>query len=147
MQLFKLLLLSSWKRRGLILAIFVLLGIMRLMIVFIPFRYYTKYLLIANSSVNWQLTPLKISYALMIGRLVCLVSHLTPWPSKCLVQGLTCRFLLRKLLIPSTFYIGVSKDENNQLISHAWINCAEETILGDKLSFKKYKIISCFEDR
>lgn len=146
MQLFKLLRLSSWKRRCLILAIFVLLGIMRLVIGLIPFRYYTKYLLTANSSVNWQLTPLKLSYALMTGRLVSLLSHLTPWSSKCLVQGLTCRFLLRKLSIPSVFYIGVSKDENNQLISHAWINCADETILGGHLSFKKYKIISSFED-
>ena len=146
MQLIKLLWRLSWKRRLLAIVIFVLLGIMRGVILLLPFRYYTKYLLVAKPSSKWQLSLAKQSQALLICKLVSAVAQTTPWSSQCLVQGLSCRWILRCLSIPSVFYIGVGKDEQNKLISHAWLNCAELTILGGAASFEKYKIISQFED-
>jgi hypothetical protein len=137
----------SWKQKVLLVLIFLLLGIMRVVILLIPFRYYVKVLLQAKrSQTKFMLTPKKFGYARAIGRLTALAAKFTPWESKCLVQGLTVRFLLRALHIPSCFYIGVGKDEEQQFAAHAWVNCNNFTLIGGAESFKQFKIISQFED-
>lgn len=54
----------------------------------------------------------------------------TPWQSQCLVQALTAKKMLNKRNLPCTLYMGVAKDENNQLIAHAWLRCGIVYITG-----------------
>ncbi len=137
----------SWKQKVLFVLIFLLLGVMRVVIVLIPFRYYVKILLNPKPSQNkFTLTIQKFGYARAIGRLTMLAAKFTPWEAKCLVQGLTVRFLLRMWRIPSIFYIGVGTDETQLFVAHAWINCNNTTIVGGDDSFNQFKIISQFED-
>ena len=54
----------------------------------------------------------------------------TPWQSQCLVQALTAKKLLNKRSLPCTLYMGVAKDESNQLIAHAWLRCGNVYVTG-----------------
>lgn len=128
--------------------VFSLLAILRLAILVIPFRTLAKYFLQPkNNPLGSKLNPAKhAGYARLIGRTTALVAKHTPWQSKCLVQALTCRILLRHYSIANIFYLGIGKDEENKFMAHAWVNCARETIIGGSNSFEQYKIISQFED-
>lgn len=136
----------SWKQKILLVLIFLLLGIIRIVVLLIPFRYYVKVLLQPNPKYNFTMTDKKFGYARTIGRLIAIMSKFTLWESKCLVQGLTARILLRLWHIPNIFYLGVGKDAAQQFTAHAWINCGNATIIGGQDSFNKFKIISQFED-
>lgn len=136
----------SWKQKILSILIFLLLGVMRIVILVIPFRYYVKILLQPNEKYNCSMTAKQFSYAQEFGRLTAIMAKFTPWESKCLSQGLTVRLLLRFWCISSIFYLGVGKDEAQQFLAHAWINCNNVTIIGGQDSFNKFKIISQFED-
>lgn len=54
----------------------------------------------------------------------------TPWESKCLVQALTAKKLLNGKGLPCTLYMGVGKDEEGQMIAHAWLRCGNVFVTG-----------------
>lgn len=124
--------------------VFILLGVMRFIILVCPFRWVVK----------WFLQPrrlrarfkLQSDRAKILGWVIERVALKTPWVSKCLVQGLTCRFLLRLFAIPSIFYIGVANDETGKLISHAWMGVENTVIIGGQSSFETFKVITSYAD-
>lgn len=65
-----------------------------------------------------------------IGWIVKTVSCYTPWESKCLVQAIVGKIMLRQYGIANTLYLGVGRDERNCLIAHAWLRCADIIITG-----------------
>ena len=68
--------------------------------------------------------------AVRIARIVGIVSYHTPWESKCLVQALTAQKMLKEQGVSTTLYLGVKKDENNQMIAHAWTRCGNYFVTG-----------------
>jgi len=50
--------------------------------------------------------------------------------SKCLVQAIAGRNLLRRYGVRSTIYIGVAKDSRNWLSAHAWVEAEGQTVIG-----------------
>ena len=133
--------------------IFLLLGIFRLVILLFPFRWYDKWLTHTferEQSCGWRKVQLvenkKFGYARLIGRVVANVSNYTPWQSKCLVQSLVTKFLLRRFNIANTMFVGVGFDEAQEFISHAWVVVNAVIIVGGHDSPQKYKTIKTFED-
>ena len=57
-------------------------------------------------------------------------SKYTPWESLCLVQSMTVQKMLSKRNIHSTLYLGVNKDENNEMKAHSWIRCGQMYVTG-----------------
>ena len=57
------------------------------------------------------------------------VTRHTPWESKCLVQALTARKILKKKNVNSNLYLGIMK-ENNELKAHAWLRCGQLYVTG-----------------
>lgn len=53
----------------------------------------------------------------------------TLWESKCLVQAMTARKLLKEKGIHSTLYLGVGKEEG-KMIAHAWLRCGGFFVTG-----------------
>lgn len=49
-------------------------------------------------------------------------SGLTPWQNKCLVSSLTARCMLRRRKIESRIFLGVTKNSEDKLIAHAWLD-------------------------
>lgn len=70
------------------------------------------------------------------------VANRTPWESKCFVRALVAQKLLRKYGLSSTLYLGVGKDENQQMVAHAWIRSGPHCITGE--DERDYAVVARF---
>jgi hypothetical protein len=58
------------------------------------------------------------------------ISRNTPGEKTCLTQALAAQVLLTRRGYSSLLHIGVVKDENGELLAHAWVECQNEIIVG-----------------
>lgn len=122
--------------------IFVLLGLSRLIILFIPFRHYTR--LFGSYRKNKIFTPLlsprQTSFASRIGRLIRSTATVTPWQSLCLVQALVASVLLRFAGVPYILHFGLAKNKDTNdadpMKAHAWVTAGRISVTGGKSLFK-----------
>jgi hypothetical protein len=75
-------------------------------------------------------------------------SSYTPWESACLAQAFTARRMLQKRGLPGVFYLGVKKDvsggsENGKMKAHAWSQCGEVIVTGEK-GAQGFTVVSVF---
>jgi len=68
------------------------------------------------------------------------------WPTTCYTQAISARLYLRRKNIKSKIYLGMTKDENNQLLAHAWTKIGDKIITGGNVNLDKYKVLYIFED-
>jgi len=59
-------------------------------------------------------------------------SKYAPWNTKCLVQAITAKNLLRKYNIGSMLVLGVAKLNSSDLSAHAWLKVGDKIITGKK---------------
>jgi len=72
------------------------------------------------------------------------ISGIVPWESKCLVQAVVAKILLKKRGIESTLYLGVRKSgDNSSLEAHAWLDVGNQTILGGDVS-DQFTVVSSY---
>lgn len=129
----------------LILSIFIVMGVIRLAMVFLPFKTLANSFL-TDKKFNRSIDNEKLHQAMVVGKNVTFVASFTPWESKCLAKSFTCRFFLRILNIPNILYIGVSNDDTKKLISHAWVSVNSIVVVGGNESPVKYKVMSYYVD-
>lgn len=139
---------SQWARRIICaIFIFILLGFFQVVIWVVPFRVYARWL-----ENNFKIMPEKKNevrasgYARLIGQLVARIARITPWPSKCLVQAMTVKLLLRRFRIANEMLIGVALDDKQKLSAHAWVNVTDITVVGGANSINEFKVIKIFRD-
>lgn len=123
-----------------------LLGICRLCILFIPFRFLAPGLGSHAGTAPW--TPLldsdKEARAFSIARVVMLASRYTPWVSNCFNEAMTARILLGLWDIPYCFFFGVRRrGTNSPLEAHAWVIAGKVRVTGG-VSFNRYQVVGCF---
>ena len=136
----------SWNKQWLVCAAFVLLGLVRLMVLAIPFRYLTRVLGVAAYNQAEQLPgTVQSVYPEIIRGVIQLVSPCTPWESKCLVQAITAKILLRFKGLSSTLYLGVARNDQHQLIAHAWLRCGQTIVTGGAVNHE-FTVVSWFAD-
>ena len=70
-------------------------------------------------------------------------AHHVPWNAKCLVQAMAGKFMLRCRKVESTLYLGVAKENENQLKAHAWLRCGRQVVCGGR-GMMCYTVISRF---
>lgn len=118
-----------WTDRLLLAKTFMLLGSVRLALLVTPFR-----ILAAFLGRHMEESPYykcrEVLYIHRISWAIELMSCYTPWESKCLVQAITGKILLRRKRLPNTLYLGLAKDQNKQLIAHAWLRSGKDTVTG-----------------
>jgi len=73
------------------------------------------------------------------------VSCYTPWESKCLVQAIVGKIMLRQYGIGNTLYLGVGKNEEMSLVAHSWLRCGELIITGGH-DLNQYAVVGKFAD-
>lgn len=61
------------------------------------------------------------------------ISGHTLWESKCLAKAIAAGKMLQRRRIESTLYLGTSKDENAELIAHAWLRSGPFYITGSEV--------------
>lgn len=124
---------------------FSLTGFVRLAILLLPFRWLTPILGKHMQESPAKEASVKFETARRVGRVIETVSRYTPWESKCLVQAIVGKIMLRRRGIANTLYLGVGKDEKKSLTAHAWLRCGE-TILTGGQGLEQFAIVGKFAD-
>lgn len=57
-------------------------------------------------------------------------SYTLGWQTKCLVRSLAAMRMLRARGIACTLYLGTARNEQGQLLAHAWLRCGAQIICG-----------------
>lgn len=120
----------STKEKFLLIEAFFLTGIMRFKILRVPFNKLKQQLGTHNKESAKEVPTQYYKQAKQIRWVVTHISKHTPWESLCLVQSMTVQKMLEKRGIPTTLYLGVNKDTNNEMKAHSWIRCGEMYITG-----------------
>ncbi|EIT86523.1 hypothetical protein A374_03094 [Fictibacillus macauensis ZFHKF-1] len=72
-----------------------------------------------------------------------IVNRWAPWNTKCLVRAIAGTKMLKRRGIESTLYLGTAKDEDGQLIAHAWLRSGNFILTGGD-EMKKFTVVSKF---
>jgi len=135
----------SWWEQRLFIEAFCLAGVVRLLILLVPFRWLARFLGKHMQESPAQEDAAKLATARRIGMIVEIVSCHTPWESKCLVQAIVGKILLRHRGINNTLYLGVGKNEGESLMAHAWLRCGKEIITGGQ-NMERFTVVGKFGD-
>lgn len=92
-----------------------------------------------DSEANQNQIEVIMKYKIAIER----VSRHTIWESKCLVKALVLQKLMTKHQINHTIYFGLAKNDQNEMIAHAWVKCGDVVVIGGQNS-KSYSTIATF---
>ncbi|GIM27394.1 hypothetical protein CPJCM30710_00600 [Clostridium polyendosporum] len=123
----------SWGEKFLFFEAFILTGISRMAILYIPFKRVKRYMGSYNVESPFEVENSVYETTKKVKCAVLRASKYTPWESKCLVQALTVQRMLKKRKISSTIYLGVNKDKGDKMQAHAWCRVGELTITGGEL--------------
>ncbi|NNM81531.1 MAG: lasso peptide biosynthesis B2 protein [Burkholderiales bacterium] len=134
----------SFERRWL-LPVWLLLGISRFLILFVPFRKLAPFLGFQTDIAPF--VPLVDSEtearARSIARVVQLAARFTPWVSNCFPQAIAARILLGIYGIPYAMFFGVDREASCGISAHAWVACGKIRVTGGQ-SFGRFAVVGCF---
>ena len=118
------------------------LGMSRLAILILPFRWIAPFLgrHMANSGKNEYRDRQTVIF---VSRAILDMSCHLPWECKCLAQAISGKMMLRRRQIPSTLYLGVAKKEDGDLNAHAWLRAGDIIILGGG-GLERFAVVSTF---
>ncbi len=80
-----------------------------------------------------------------VSRMIQIASRHMPWQSKCLVQAMAAKAMLRKRRVPTTLYLGVAKGNGADLSAHAWLRSGNQIITGGG-NLDLYVVVTTFGD-
>jgi len=89
------------------------------------------------------LPPESADTARRIGHAVSVMARHVPWSAECLARAFAARTMLRRRGLPSTVYVGVAKDPDETLASHAWLRCGDDVVTGAK-GRHRFRVITTF---
>jgi hypothetical protein len=121
--------------------VFMLLGLSRLVILTIPFRYYARFLGEYQKTDIFTpvLTTEQNQRVRRIGHIVRATAKITPWESLCLVQAMVASVLLRWWHIPYILHFGLAKNteptDNDPMKAHAWVTAGTAAVTGGRSLF------------
>ncbi len=98
-------------------------------------KYMTESTLVESKSDNQTLKSVCDSIHIM--------SRYTFWESQCLVKAIAGMKMLERRKIDSTLYLGTGKDENGNLIAHAWLRSGPYIITGAE-GIERFTIVGKF---
>ncbi len=109
---------------------FMLCGIVRFVIAFVPFKRVKDHIGIHNKESSFDIDSSHYKFIRKVAWAVNRASQITPWKSKCLVQAITAQRILRRHNIYSTLYLGVAKGNEKKIIAHAWLRSGAIIVTG-----------------
>lgn len=131
---------------GLLAEAYLLLGVMRFLILMLPFqRIVSLFRLQAGSSMAWDDTEAATEKQSLIAWAIAASASRTPWESACLGQALTGMFMLRRRKLHGTIYLGVSIDTMavEGIAAHAWLKSGDRITIGMS-GHERFSVISSY---
>ncbi|MEG0669370.1 MAG: lasso peptide biosynthesis B2 protein [Clostridium sp.] len=109
---------------------FIYTGIFRAFILFVPFNKLKKRMGKHNNESQKEVDIKSHKIAREVTWAITQAARHTLWESKCLVQALTAQKMMKHRKISTTIYLGVKKNEKDEMIAHAWVRCGSYYITG-----------------
>ncbi|WP_439873834.1 lasso peptide biosynthesis B2 protein [Bacillus mycoides] len=81
-----------------------------------------------------------------VSEAISIMSRYTFWESQCLVKAMAGMKMLEKRHIESTLYLGAAKDNNGELIAHAWLRSGSFYVTGSE-GMEKFTVVGSFAKR
>lgn len=78
-----------------------------------------------------------------VSRAVHAMSRFTWWESQCLVKAIAAMKMLERRGIPSTLYLGSARNNEGQMVAHAWLRSGSYIVTG-KEGHEKYTVVGIF---
>ncbi len=140
----------SWLRlptrvRLLFLPTWCLLGLARLAVLTLPFRWLARWLGEETGVTPFTpvLSAIQVEVAGDIGRCIGLAAAYTPWQSLCQPQAFAARWWLGVYGIPCVVHYGVCRDPVKGLAAHAWV-CAGPVAVTGGQSWDEFVVVRSF---
>lgn len=133
----------SWVEHLLLLEATLWLGMARIAILTVPFRLLARYW--GRQMVESPAVEAREPKELLkqVSRAVAVMSHYLPWETKCLAQALAAKMMLKCRGISSTLYLGLTKDQDNEIKAHAWLRSGTVVLTGSR-GKNKFTVVSTF---
>lgn len=121
-----------------------LLGLSRLLVLLLPFRWLAPVLgqrtaapvvLLVQSAHLVQLRKLK--------QLIAVTSKYCPWRANCFAQAITARMWLNWWGLPYSIFFGLARDPTQQLKAHAWVMAGPISVSGG-YSFSEFTVVASY---
>jgi len=131
--------------KGLLFEAFFSLIFAHLVILFVPFRRIAprlgKHMKETPTALQSQPTEILQQIRQSIIRAIRFI----PWESRCLVQGIAGKTMLKRRKIATTLYLGVARyaKKEDELKAHAWLRCGNFVLTGRK-GMKQFTVVSIF---
>jgi hypothetical protein len=141
-------LLLPWADRLLLFDAFTRLGLTRVILLLVPFKYIAPRLgrqivKLPDEPGHGDLLPE------WVGRVAWAVetaARYTPWESACLAQAITGKFLLKQRGLGTRLFLGMKKDLDGKLSAHAWLKAGRIILIGAS-GHETFTVLSVFMDR
>lgn len=122
-----------------------LLGIARLMVLLLPFKWLAP--LIGRYGGVAAFLPLAkpsdYQRAMSIGRAVRMAATVTPWQANCQPQAIAARCLLGVFSVPYAVFYGVANAPEQNMQAHAWVGCGPVPVTGG-YAFDEFTVVAVF---
>lgn len=136
----------SWRELRLLPEALLLLGLMRLAVLFVPFQRTVRFLGLTPQTLPCSdANPQQAAAAAAIGWSVRAMAARTPWESACLAQALAGMVMLKRRGIPALLFLGVAKETSGpvDMAAHAWLSCAGTVVTGEG-GYERFTVIGSF---
>ncbi len=118
-------------------------GIARILILFVPLKRFSFLLGIHKKETPETSAIENMGILKAVEVAIIRASRLVPWRCKCYEQAIAAKMILRGYGLKTTFYYGVAKDKDNQLIAHAWLRCGDYIVTG-RPGMKRFTVVGTF---
>ncbi len=122
------------------------LGIARLAILILPFRWIAPFLGKHMAESPQSMEPNFGDFAERASWAVQTAGRHLPWECKCLTQAIAGKGMFKLRRIPSTLYLGLGKDGGEKLKAHAWLRSGDVIITGG-VGMNLFTIVSSFAEK
>ncbi len=141
---------AKWRRRTrqerlLLMEAFLLLGIARLAVLALPFKWLAASLGEHMQETDATIGAADLNLARKVGQAVRSAANHTLWESVCLPQAVAGQWMLKRRHIAGTLYLGVAKDETRRekLTAHAWLRCGNIILTGAS-GHRQFTVVATF---
>jgi hypothetical protein len=109
----------------------------------IPLRWFSSLLGEFKKEIDTELKATDLIKITSVNKSIKRLKRILPWRVKCFEEAIAAKKVLEKYKIKSTLYLGVDKNENKQLIAHAWLNNGDFNITGGNVA-TKFKVVGFY---
>jgi hypothetical protein len=122
------------------------LGVARLALMFLPFRWIKLGWGEPQALSPEQFEGKPLELLERVSWAVATASRHLPWECSCLAQAMAGKTMLKRRGIPSTLYLGLTRDNLTQLKGHAWLTCGERVLTG-RQGMEGFTVIAAFAEK